>query len=330
MKRRIIILLSVLVLCLTFPLSAYAKAYSVSETDISISVDDASWYVFTRDNLQNNSELEELGISGDYLRDFFADNMVYMNALLLYEDGDYLELLVRKNVTDGGIANLSNYSDTDVMEIAKEIASAKDIENSSVYKNQYKFIELDFFDTSCNFYVHQFMTIVNRDFYAITFQSPTSITKEEQEEIKHIVDSISFDIDTSIKEPQTSYFSDAIKEKFITGAISGGIVAIFALLIRKIKQAGKAKKKGNASDGVPESTKASKTELDTKVTLEKHEYKQKTNGEDKVSNVPQSTAQKDIDADKCFDAIKKYKELLELGIITQEEFDAKKKELLKL
>lgn len=49
---------------------------------------------------------------------------------------------------------------------------------------------------------------------------------------------------------------------------------------------------------------------------EKHENKLQTN--DNISNLTQSA-----------DALKKYKELLDTGVITQEEFDIKKKELLK-
>jgi len=42
------------------------------------------------------------------------------------------------------------------------------------------------------------------------------------------------------------------------------------------------------------------------------------------------TAEVRIPEDKAFDLVKKYKDLLDSGIITQEEYDAKKKELLRL
>ncbi len=49
-----------------------------------------------------------------------------------------------------------------------------------------------------------------------------------------------------------------------------------------------------------------------------------------VCNQPASPTPTDIKKDDKFDEVKKYKELLENGVITQEEFDAKKKELLGL
>ena len=75
-------LLVILVFCLACPLTVYAKTYTMSNTDISISVDDSSWYVFTRDNIKNNSELKELGITSDYMQGFFEDNMAYMGNSL--------------------------------------------------------------------------------------------------------------------------------------------------------------------------------------------------------------------------------------------------------
>lgn len=323
-------LLVILVFCLACPLTAYAKTYTMSDTDISISVDDSSWYVFTRDNIKNNSELKELGITSDYMQGFFEDNMAYMDALLLYEDGNFLELFIRKIKLENSIVNLSNYSDEEVLEFAEEVASKKSIENYSVYQNEYKFVELEFFDTSVNYYISEFLTIVNKDIYTITFQSTSSITQKEHEEIKRIVDSIRFDVNTSLKEPQApSVFDEAI-ETFFVSIVSGGLLAIFAMLVGKMKRAKKAKKQNNSLGFTSEAKESPQPEANNEVVTKNLEYQQKTICKDEAPQVQESTSQKDVDADKCFDAIKKYKELLELGIITQEEFNAKKKELLDL
>ena len=37
--------------------AASAKDYTVSDTDLTISIDDSYWYVFTRDNIEGNPEL---------------------------------------------------------------------------------------------------------------------------------------------------------------------------------------------------------------------------------------------------------------------------------
>ena len=58
MKRNICMLLTV-ILCLValFPVTASAKTYTLSDTDMQISIDDTYWYVFTRDNIKDNPEL---------------------------------------------------------------------------------------------------------------------------------------------------------------------------------------------------------------------------------------------------------------------------------
>lgn len=334
MKRRTLCLFVVLILCFAFPLTAYAKTYNMNDTDISIGIDDASWYVFTRDNLQNNSELKELGITPDAMRSILDDNMAYMDALLFYEDGDILELLIRKNKIENSFTNLSNYSYEQVLELAEAFGKRQNTKNYSVYENQYKFVRLEYFDSTYDYYICEFITIVNKDNYTLTFQSPSPFTDWELDEIQNIVDSIKFDVDSSIEEltptsseerDTPSIFEQAV-ETGITAAISGGLLAIMALLFGKVKKAGKTKK----SDNVPELKKSPEMELNSQVTPEKFESQPKAIHEDKTTYSQESISQKDVAVDNGFEDIKKYKELLDLGIITQEEFDTKKKELLGL
>ena len=107
------------------PVSVYAETYSLGGTDMSIDVDDSLWYVFTRDNIKDNSELKELGISYNSMYDILYTNEAYMDALLLYEDGGFVELFVRKKTLEKGIVNLSNYEDAEVLDLAKAIAKKR-------------------------------------------------------------------------------------------------------------------------------------------------------------------------------------------------------------
>jgi hypothetical protein len=69
---------------------------SVGETDMNIEIDDTAWYVFTRNNLMDNPELDDLGVSYDYMYDLMYDNGIYLDAIILYSDSDeYLELFLR-------------------------------------------------------------------------------------------------------------------------------------------------------------------------------------------------------------------------------------------
>ena len=252
MKRTMRILLSI-ILCFSalLPIITYAETYNLGGTDMSISVDDTVWYVFTRDNIKNNSELEELGITYEAMYEILHNNEAYMDAILYYENGEYTELFVRKRALDTGIANLSNYKDSEVLELAKELAKKQGASTYSVYENRYKFARLEYTDSG--YYLCEFYTVVNKDNYTFTFQSTSQFTDEEYAEIENIVDSVKFDVDTSIKEKKTSSFAESVLEKAIGGAVIGGIVgAVIAITNKK-------KKKSTESD---ETEIVNNTELD--------------------------------------------------------------------
>ena len=241
MKRTMSIFLSiVLYFSALLPITTYAETYNLGGTDMSISVDDTVWYVFTRDNIKNNSELEKLGITYAAMYDILHNNEAYMDAILYYENGEYTELFVRKRALDTGIANLSNYKDSDVLELAKELAKKQGAEKYSVYASQYKFARAEYFDSNYGYYICEYVTIVNKDNYTLTFQSTSQFTNEEYAEIENIVDSVKFDVDTSIKEKKSTSFSESVLQKAIGGAVMGGIVgAVIAIVNKKKKKASK-------------------------------------------------------------------------------------------
>ncbi len=243
MKRTISVLLSVvLVAAALLPITAFAETYNLGDTDMSISVDDTVWYVFTRDNIKNNSELEELGITYDTMYDILHDNEAYMDAVLYYEDGEYMEFFVRKRALDAGVANLSNYDDSEVLDLAKELAKKQGAETYSVYENQYKFAKLEYIDSNYGYYLCEYYTIVNQDNYTFTFQSTSQFTDWEYAEMETIIDSIKFDVDTSIKEGKKTSKDEGIVGKAIGGAVIGGAVGAGIAII------GKKKKKGSETD----------------------------------------------------------------------------------
>ena len=250
MKRTMRILLSI-ILCFSalLPIITYAETYNLGGTDMSISVDDTVWYVFTRDNIKNNSELEELGITYEAMYDILHNNEAYMDAILYYENGEYTELFVRKRALDTGIANLSNYKDSEVLELAKELAKKQGANTYSVYENQYKFAKLEYVDSNLGYYICEFVTCVNKDNYTFTFQSTSQFTDEEYAEIENIVDSVKFDIDTSIKEKKSSSIAESVIEKTIGGAVIGGVVgAVIAITNKKKKKTAETGKAENANE----------------------------------------------------------------------------------
>ncbi len=236
MKRYLHILTTVL-LCLAMlcPMVAEALTYQLSDTDISLQVDDTKWYVFTRDNIENNPELEELGISYETIYDILYDNSVYMDAILFYEDGDYVELFVRKKAIDSGVANLSNYENEEVLEFAEEVAKKQKAEDYSVYENDYKFAKLDYVDSTLNYHICEYITLVNKENYTLTFQSTSPFVDSEYDEMKSIVDSIRFDVDPSLKEAKRPSVWSSIITKALGGALAGGVAGAIIALVNKKK-----------------------------------------------------------------------------------------------
>ncbi len=241
MKRTKCIIMTLIFCLMVFlPISVYAEMYHLGETDMSIQVDDSSWYVFTRDNIKNNSELDELEISYDSMRDILYNNEAYMDAILLYDDGEYVELFVRKRTMDSGIVNLSNYNNEEVLELAEGLAKRQDADDYSVYENQYKFAKLEYIDSNLGYYICEYVTCVNKDNYTFTFQSTSQFSDSEYDEMENIIDSIQFDIDASLKEPKATSFLDSVVGKAIGGAVIGGVAgAIIAIANKKKKNSNK-------------------------------------------------------------------------------------------
>lgn len=239
MKAKLLLLMTlVLALLLVLPLGAQAQSYAPSQTDISLRVDDSRWYVFTRDNILNNPELDELEISYETAYDLLYNNNIYMDAVLFYDDGTSIELFVRKQPLDSGIVNLSNYDDEHVLDFAKGIADKLNAPQYEIYKNQYKFANVEYVDAALNCYVYGFFTIVNNETYAVTFQSADPYDEAEYAEMQDIVDSVRFNVDLSLKEPQQPSFWDDVLEKAVIGAVSGGIAGgLIAFITKKMKKA---------------------------------------------------------------------------------------------
>ena len=207
MKRSLYIALSALLCILSvLPVTTYAQTYDLPDTDMSISVDDTIWYVFTRDNIEDNAELEELGISYDLVYSALYDNQAYMDAILFYDEGEYVELILMKKALDTDVGNLSEYSDEDVLELAEELAQRQSAEEYSVYHNRYKFAKLEYTDSveyegaQIEYNLYQFYTIINNVTYTLSFQSTSPLDEAVYDEIVRVVDGVRFNADDPEKD----------------------------------------------------------------------------------------------------------------------------------
>lgn len=218
-----IILALVFSIVLLSPITVTARSYTVGETDLSINIDDTAWYVFTRNNIRNNSELDDLDITYEYMYDLMHKNEIFLDAIIFYEDSnEYLELFLRKrDVND--IENLSNHSDKDVLELTKKLANKQGSTDYSIYKTQYKFMKMEYFQSG--YYVMEYSTVMNGDNYTLTFQTESPFSEWEYGEMDDIVDSIVFDVSSSSEsnKSNSSPLFDGLWEKFIGGAVIAGV-----------------------------------------------------------------------------------------------------------
>ena len=82
-----------------------------------------------------NPELDELGTTYEEAYRVLYGNNSYLYALAFYDTGEYIELFVRTNKITSGMVNLSNYTDEQVLEVAKGVAEKQGATNYSVYKS---------------------------------------------------------------------------------------------------------------------------------------------------------------------------------------------------
>ena len=238
MKKTVrFVVLLLVILSLFTPLSVSAESYAVDGTDMTVELDDTLWYVFTRNNLDGNPELDELELE----RDAFYTNMVeqdmYMDAIAFWLNGwDWLECLVMK-YGDSDFVNMSNYSDEAVLKKGKFMFRSYTADgNSSVYENQYKFFRIEYEDEDIQ--IVQYLTAVNGEFYSIQFQSPYKFTEQKYELIKEIMDNIRFDVDTSMKEKNLfqKILSSLIDERIVYLAVVAVVAAPVIIIITVVKK----------------------------------------------------------------------------------------------
>ncbi len=173
-----------------FPFSVSAKSFSIDE-NMTLDIDDSLWYVFTRNNLDNNEELKSFNISPSEMMAFFENNQAYMNAIILYKDtGEMLQLFVRK-VTNSTDLKEKDMSDQDLLDMAKASLVGKNVSTIELYKNNgIRYVYAEYADG--NSYVMDYYTIYNNTNYTITGQKTSRLNSENRDRVNAVVETIKF------------------------------------------------------------------------------------------------------------------------------------------
>lgn len=212
------IVLSLLMLFI-IPVLTKAEQVDVSSAGFSLNLPD-EWYVFTRENIKNNSELEELDLTYDFMNDLMNENDMYVDAF--DDDEEFITSVV--DIEDVG--NLNDYFDSEIEDLALEIQSIAGADSYELYENDYKFIYLEYMDAG--YYIINYYTIIADRAYTFTIQKETEFTSAEKEAYKAIIDSIHFDNYVAV---------DNSKEMIVVIAGVGLVLVlgIGAIIISKVK-----------------------------------------------------------------------------------------------
>lgn len=187
MKKVLCLLIS---LVLFIPVNIYGKNVDLSEINLTIDFND-DWYVFTRYNLDGNKDLETLGVTKDYMENFFNENEAYIDASPKELGTDFI--LRIKPVED--MNNLSNYPDDVVKEVAKEISKLVSSEDYKVYNNgKTKYAVVKYYDEASKYNILTYYTVVNAQGYTFQIQKQSDITQTDETNMKTIMDSATFNV----------------------------------------------------------------------------------------------------------------------------------------
>lgn len=236
MKKILLLVLSFMFL--VSPVSA--KTADLNEIDLKLDFKD-DWYVFTRYNLDNNSDLEKLDVTKEYMQNFFEQNLAYIDAVP--NDFSY-ELILGVSNEKNKINNLTNYDDEFVKEVARELGKGTNSDKYDLYNNgTYKFATVEYYDSEAKFNVVAYYTVINNKGYTFQIQKEDSITDDDKTELKEIVNTIEFNVNEEdsnkekdkLKKDSSSFNWNNIVVCTVIGAALGGIGASISKK-KKIKQ----------------------------------------------------------------------------------------------
>lgn len=213
-----------LIMILFMPLVVNAATIDVPSANMSFSLKD-DWYVFTRDNLEENTDLEELEITATEMNDYLLEYDLYVDAFT--DDYDFFVFMTETE----NVGSLPDYYDFELEDFATDIMNTYGADSYEIYDNDYKFVKIEYFES--DYYVIDYYTIIDNQYYILSIQKLEEFTDEERDMMKDIVDSVQFD----------NYEAEDNKEMVVV-AIGMGLVIVLgiaALIISRVKDKNESK-----------------------------------------------------------------------------------------
>lgn len=208
-----------LLMLLGMPLMTQAATFEVPSADMSFTLAD-DWYVFTRDNLEDNTDLEDLEITAEDMQDYLLEYDLYVDAFT--EDYDFF---VYKTATED-VGSLPDYYDFELEEFATSIMNTYGADSYEIYDNDYKYIRIEYFES--DYYVIDYFTIIDNQYYILSIQKlDEEFSDSERQMMQDIVDSVQFD----------NYEPEDNKELIIVaiGICLVVVLGVTALVVSRVK-----------------------------------------------------------------------------------------------
>ena len=222
MKKGIFLLLSLLM-----PVLVNASVYS--SVDLSMDIDDSKFAVFTRENLDNNSLIEEYSIDKQTILDEMVKKNIYIEG---YENEDLIKGLqfvvtIKDSNTEG---NLSDYPKSQILTKTKIFREASNVTDSGVLNSKgYSFVYRTYRSSGLNAsHFYEYYTVINGKDYNIYFSKKGSdFTDEEKNIFNDMIKTIKFNTKTSAFGGSIAY-----KLGYFIGALV--VIVFFVVLVLKL------------------------------------------------------------------------------------------------
>ena len=229
--------IQIIILVATFivfanPISILAQTYNVDGTEVNITFGD-EWHVCTRDNPVCCYEVEALGMTEEYMLEFFEKNLIYLNAGIIADfDNDGMDFIIVKDKTDF-CENMSTLTKEELDKVVQEFADTVDCQVCEIYDGNHTFVHMEYVEENVNYI--KYVTVYNSEYYTFTVQKASSFTKDEKKDIKEIMGTV--------------YFGDPIVPRknifeYIWPCVAGAALIVAAVVVAVI-----IKKKLNKKSG---------------------------------------------------------------------------------
>lgn len=347
--KRVLSVIFVITLLLAIPLTCEASSVSVDELGFSIDLPYET-VVLKRDTPPDSPCWEQLQADANTFLDFFKTNSIYLDAInpdLSYE----IVIIGRTSDNYSKIFDFSRYSETELQNMLPNFRKGLEIAGISIdsltvyHSNNTNYFLFSGRDENAQADVTSYATVFNGKFIQITLR--TYFGTHDNNKIKTVVDSIQYK--ERLSPPRSSSIDSNTVYKAVIGAISALIVGLISFLFKKVNRssADKTEQRTHEVSTKKEAAIANETVHEKTTRKEQEHFSDsvhspnlhvdpiphnlpKTSDASKknlVENRSDETAKSPANYD---DQLRRLKSLLDDEIITQEEFDAKKKQILGL